>query len=367
MLNKKQTKELETGMTNLVKGATHSDDSLIVKFLGNTMTSIKTRKSTGNKQAVTNACFIVRLANHVGVKHELIDRYYEAGNTSGINSENDINALVEISGKLIGLSCSHATDYKGMTTVATAFVESQGTKPKASTESLMPKINFGTKVTLDDVEDEEDEDEEATATETSFVLDEFNLEVVKMIQSVSVEEIAQAKEVLHKTNKNGEGYEMCFGKKVLTAYNLGKAIEYDTQLFRAGADILCIAPKRQKKWTATNGTEYKTRTWFPELCGASDYNKAKKLTERMTAYVILNSKRNFWTARFAWSVSDDFREAWRALIGINEEVADSKVIGGKADSWHQPLVKNDWTPTNSSSKMTDDEFYNLDITSLDTL
>jgi hypothetical protein len=364
MVNKKQDKELKKEMTNLVKGAVHTDDSLISKFLASKMTSVKTRKTTGAKQAVTNACFVVRLANHVGVEHELISRYYEGD--SGINNSNDLKALIDISQSLVGMSCSHAEDYAGMIEVATAFVDSQDTKPKASTETQMPKINFGKAVTLDDIED--DEEEEATATETSYVLDEFNLDVVQMLQAVTVEEIAQAKEVLHNTNKNGEGYEMTQskGKDTLDAKTLNTRIDWDSQLMRAGADILCISPQRRKKWTADNGKTYKTRSWFPELCGAKDYNKAKMLTERMTAYVILNSKRNFWTARFAWSVSDDFREAWRALIGINEEVADSKVIGGQAQSWHWPLVKNDWTPT-SSSKMTDDEFYNLDITSLDTL
>lgn len=365
MVNKKQEKEIETGMTNLVEAVTHTDDTLIIKFLGNKMASVKTRKTTGAKQAVNNACFVVRLANHVGIEHDLISRYF--GSDSGVNNNNDLTALVEISATLVGMSCSHEKDYASMIKVATAFVDSQDTKPKASTETQMPKINFGKAVTLDDIEDDEEE-EEATATETSYVLDEFNLDIVQTLQAVTLEEIAQAKEVLHNTNKNGEGYEMTQGKgkATLDAKSLNTRIDWDSQLMRAGADILCISPQRKKKWTADNGKTYKNRSWFPELCGANNYNKAKKLTERMTAYVILNSKRNFWTARFAWSVSDEFREAWRALIGINEEVADSKVIGGTALSWHWPLVKNDWTPT-SSSKMTDDEFYNLDITSLDTL
>jgi len=365
-MDNKTSQQIDKTMREVLDCAVKNDVAGLNTLMNQTMSHVKTRKLTGNKSSVKNACFIVRLAHHAGIKHDLISAYY-AGE-SGINANNDKTSLGQITVALIGKVCSSANDYKGLIDYAVDYVESFNAKPAKSNAGTMPTINFGVPSIDEDEDFEDEEEEQATVTEESkFVLDEFNLEVVQSIKAVSSEEIAQAKEVLYNTNKNGEGYEMTLsGKKTLNAKNVSNARSWNNQLIKASADILCIAPKRQKKWTSSDGTNYNNRTWFPELCGAKKQQVAKRLTEQMTAYVILNSGRNFWNSRFAWSVSDNFRESWRAYININEEVANSKVIGGKAHNWHWPLVKNDWTPA-SSNRMTDEEYDNLDITSLDTL
>lgn len=333
------------------------------------MPDVKTKKSAGARASVGNATLLVRFAKHCGVENPLVESYYD-GN-SGPNATNDIVNLQQIAGQVV---VKHGTDnstalFGALSSWVNSFApkESPKPQPKAST---MPTISPMTSIDNDEdfQDDEEEEEEEADATESRTVLDDFSQSVKRTIKAVTDEEIAQAKATLHKTNKNGDGYEMSLkGRSELNPKQLANAIDWDIQLLKAAADILCIAPKRNKKWTdAKTGKTYKTRSWFPELCNAGNYQAAKRFTLQMAAYVVNCSERNFWTARFAWSVSDDFREGFRAFIGINEEVADSAVIGGQAQSWHWPLVKNDWTPT-SSGKMTDVDYNNLDIGSLDSL
>ena len=345
------------------------DNEAFYNTLGEKMNEVKTVKNSGSAKATNNATFIIRLAKNMGIKHSRIDAYYKKGNTTGINAKTDKVKVLEV----FKLMLTEAKSLNNLCQLAFDFVASHFDEEEEEEEEDAG-IDFSMTSTesagIDDDEDFDDEEEEelADATEVSFVLDDWNKGVKLAIKGVTDKEINMAKAVLHKTNKNGDGYEMTLsGRKELNPKQLSNAIDWDTQLLKAAADILCIAPKRNKKWTdEKTGKTYKTRSWFPELCGAGNYQAAKRFTLQMAAYVVLESERNFWTARFAWSVSDDFREAFRAFIGINEEVADSKVIGGQAQSWHWPLVKNDWTPT-SSGRMTDEDYNNLDIGSLDTL
>ena len=349
-------------------------------LLGDKMTDIKTVKNGGNAKATNNATFIIRLAKDMGIEHPRITKYYAKlnsngkKNTTGINPVTDRVAVLEVFKKIGQVS---KFGFKAMfdtaMNYALKYVEEEEEEEEVEDEivfdmsSATPSLTSSIDDDPDFDDDEEEEEETADVTETSFVLDEWSVSVKRTIQNVTDEEIAQAKAVLHKTNKNGDGYEMTLsGKKEINPSSLAKVIDWDIQLLKAAADILCIAPKRNKKWSDENGRVYKSRSWFPELCNAGNYQAAKKFTLQMAAYVVLQSKRNFWTARFAWSVSPSFKDTFRAFIGINEEVADSPVIGGQAQSWHWPLVKNDWTPT-SSGKMTVEDYNNLDISSLDSL
>ena len=372
-ITKIENDELNHFGAELVGAMVTRDGPRFATLMDGKMTNVKTKKGTGKSMSVGNATFLVRLGKYCDVSNTLIDAYY-AGN-SGPNKKNDIVNLQQIGGSIVlglgGMECNpfqmleKLQDFVASFDVAPSPVAT--TMPALGT--TMPAMS---PLPVDEHHDEEDEEEEeeevATATESKpLVFDNYTIEVRNAIQGLTDEQITQAKEVLLNTNKNGEGYEMTLsGKKTLTPKNLINLREWDNGLLKVAADILAIAPKRNKKWTATNGTQYKTRTWFPELCGAGNYQAAKKLTEQMAAYIILASDRNFWNARFGWSVSEDFRKGFRTQIGINEEVADSAVVGGQAQSWHWPLVANDWTP-NSSSKISDEDFRSLDLGSLDSL
>ena len=380
-MNEEMNKQLNATMRGMVTCLVKNDRDGFFAMLNDKMSEVKTVKNSGTAKATNNATFVVRFANHLGLEDERITRYYAKlnsngkKNTAGINAETDKQAVLRIMAKVV-------KSFKSIGALQQSAVDYAMSHIVEEDEEEDDTLNFNIDMTTaepqsidddPDFDDEEEEEEEETVnvTETSFVLDEWSVSVKRMIKNVTDEEMAQAKAVLHKTNKNGDGYEMTLsGKKEINPSSLAKAIDWDTQLLKAAADILCIAPKRNKNWLMKNrdgtSSQKKTRTWFPELCNANNPKAAKKFTLQMAAYVILQSKRNFWTARFAWSVSPSFKDTFRAFIGINEEVADSPVIGGTAQSWHWPLVKNDWTPT-SSNKMTDEDYEALDIGSLDSL
>lgn len=376
-ITKNENDELNHFGDELVGAMKGKDGPRFATLMDGKMADVKTKKGSSTSRAVGNATFLVRFGKYCDVSNTLIDAYY-AGN-SGPNKKNDIVNLQAIGGDIVnslgGMQCNPIQVIEKLQDFVASFKVAPS--PVATTMpalgTTMPTIaKSALPMPADEHHDEEDEEEEeeevATATESKpLVFDNYTIEVRNAIQALTAEQVTQAKEVLLNTNKNGEGYEMTLsGKKTLTPKNLNNLREWDNGLLKVAADILAIAPKRNKKWTASNGTEYKTRTWFPELCGASDYQAAKKLTEQMAAYVILASDRNFWNARFGWSVSEVFRQGFRTQIGINEEVADSAVVGGQAQSWHWPLVANDWKPT-SSSKISDEDFRSLDLGSLDSL
>jgi len=373
-------KQIKKTMHSMVSCLVNKDREAFFAMLGDKMSEVKTVKNGVNAKATNNATFIIRFANDLGIQHPRVAKYYAKlnsngkKNTTGINATTDKEAVLAVFVEVIKAFKSVSDLQQKAINFVTRCNQHDDEEEEEEDDTLDFNINMAMPVSIDndpDFDDEEEEEETADVTETSYVLDEWSVSVKRKIANVTDEEIAQAKAVLHKTNKNGDGYEMTLsGKKEIVPSSMAKLIDWDTQLLKAAADILCIAPKRNKKWVMENrdgtATTYKTRSWFPELCGANNKEAAKKFTLRLAAYVILASKRNFWTARFAWSVSDDFRESFRAFIGINEEVADSPVIGGQAQSWHWPLVKNDWTPT-SSKAMTDEDFRSLDIGSLDSL
>tara|TARA_R110001632_G_scaffold49604_4_gene124038 strand:- start:522 stop:1649 length:1128 start_codon:yes stop_codon:yes gene_type:complete len=375
MIETEAQQQLKTFAVNLHTAIVQQDAKPFAALMKEKMTEVKTKKATGPKSSVGNATLMVRFAKTCGIENPLVASYY--GGNSGPNATNDISNLQQIAGGIVKkfLDRTDINDATDLYSALTAWVDSFNgpiESPKPQPKSTMPSI-VSTMPSIDndeDFDDEEEEEEEvATATESKpLIFKDFDVETKMAIKAVTDEQIIRAKEVLLKTNKNGEGYEMTLsGKKTLTPKNLINLRDWDNQLIKVSADILALAPKRNKKWTdAKTGKSYKTRTWFPELCGAQNYQAAKRFTEQMTAYVILASGRNFWNARFGWTVSEEFRQGFRAFIGVNEEVANSAVVGGQAQSWNWELIKNDWTPT-SSSRMTDDDYKNLDIGSLDSL
>ena len=115
--------------------------------------------------------------------------------------------------------------------------------------------------------------------------------------------------------------------------------------------------------------DYKIRTWFPELVSTGNKNKdsiVRRICIKVVAYVINASGRNYYNMRFAWFVSDDFRENFKKWISFNTELADSPVIGGQAKSWNWELNHNSWSPegnqkisTEVIDAMSDEDLWNL--------
>lgn len=362
----------------------NSDDKQLIEWLDNTMSDVKTAKNEGGqKRAVKNATLLVRFAKHVGIEHSLISAVYNPNKTTGVSMPNDLTSLVEISNSLITHFTNNGTldmpsTIQAMATELTNWVNSFSKTqpaPVAEETTKAPAINFGVASddlpSLDELADsEEDEQPTTTATERTFVLESWDKETMTKIRSVSEADIEQARNVLLATAKDGEGYEQDKNKGTV---RVSKALLEKREgwgdeglMMPVMADILEVRPKARVNRV---NHDYKNRTWFPELVSTGNRNKdsiVKRICVKVVAYVINASGRNYYNMRFAWFVSDDFRENFKKWISFNTELADSPVIGGQAKSWNWELNHNSWSPegnqkisTEVIDAMSDDDLWNL--------
>ena len=365
-----QEKIIETAdaFSDCFFGAGSGDDKAkrLMTFANKTEASIKTKKTdTGAKRATKNATLIVRLAHSIGVKHEKITDYYESD--SGISMPNDFQKFKEISkavaehfvGHDLESTCTNIR--QGFTTFVDSF-NTTTTQPKTEdTTNNDMSIDFGNNMpSLDDlVDDEEVEDvEEAQATEMNHIFTAMNAESFKAIQAVSDEDIEAAKAVLFNLAKDGEGYSLDVnnGKVRVKASMLEKMKTYgDFSIFQSPiADILQLRPVASVNRV---NFDYSRRHWFAELCGhlsKAKYKAVQRILIKMAAAVINGSGRKFYNMRLTHFVSKQFIDDMQNFIQINQEVADSKVIGGKAHNWRWVPKENNWSPTKSTAMSNDD-------------
>ena len=362
----------------------NSDDKQLIEWLDNTMSDVKTAKNEGGqKRAVKNATLLVRFAKHVGIEHSLISAVYNPNKTTGVSKPNDLTSLVEISNSLITHFTNNGTldmpsTIQAMATKLTDWVNSFNKTqpaPVAEETTKAPAINFGGASddlpSLDELADsEEDEQPTTTATERTFVLESWDKETMTKIRSVSEADIEQARNVLLATAKDGEGYEQDKNKGTVRVSKalLDKRAGWGDEglMMPVMADILEVRPKARVNRV---NHDYKNRTWFPELVSTGNRNKdsiVKRICVKVVAYVINASGRNYYNMRFAWFVSDDFRENFKKWISFNTELADSPVIGGQAKSWNWELNHNSWSPegnqkisTEVIDAMSDEDLWNL--------
>ena len=362
----------------------NSDDKQLIEWLDNTMSDVKTAKNEGGqKRAVKNATLLVRFAKHVGIEHSLISAVYNPNKTTGVSMPNDLTSLVEISNSLITHFTNNGTldmpsTIQAMATKLTDWVNSFNKTqpaPVAEETTKAPAINFGGASddlpSLDELADsEEDEQPTTTATERTFVLESWDKDTMSKIRSVSDADIEQARNVLLATAKDGEGYEQDKNKGTVRVSKalLDKRAGWGDEglMMPVMADILEVRPKARVNRV---NHDYKNRTWFPELVSTATKNKdsiVRRICIKVVAYVINASGRNYYNMRFAWFVSDDFRENFKKWISFNTELADSPVIGGQAKSWNWELNHNSWSPegnqkisTEVIDAMSDEDLWNL--------
>ena len=362
----------------------NSDDKQLIEWLDNTMSDVKTAKNEGGqKRAVKNATLLVRFAKHVGIEHSLISAVYNPNKTTGVSMPNDLTSLVEISNSLITHFTNNGTldmpsTIQAMATKLTDWVNSFNKTqpaPVAEETTKAPAINFGGASddlpSLDELADsEEDEQPTTTATERTFVLESWDKDTMSKIRSVSDADIEQARNVLLATAKDGEGYEQDKNKGTVRVSKalLDKRAGWGDEglMMPVMADILEVRPKARVNRV---NHDYKNRTWFPELVSTGNKNKdsiVRRICIKVVAYVINASGRNYYNMRFAWFVSDDFRENFKKWISFNTELADSPVIGGQAKSWNWELNHNSWSPKSNQkisteviAAMSDEDLWNL--------
>tara|TARA_R100000388_G_scaffold94978_1_gene84702 strand:+ start:103 stop:1266 length:1164 start_codon:yes stop_codon:yes gene_type:complete len=384
--NEEMMKEQTQQFVAAYIGATGGNDEQLVEWLDNTLSDVKTAKNEGGqKRSVKNATLLVRFAKHVGIEHSLISAVYnpDPKKTTGVSMPNDMTSLTEISHSLITHFTNNGTldmesTIQAMATQLTNWVNSftkTQPAPVAEETNTAPAINFGGASddlpSLDELADsEEDEQPTTTATERTFVLESWDKDTMAMIRSVSEADIEQARNVLLATAKDGEGYEQDKNKGTVRVSQalLDKRAGWGDEglMMPVMADILEVRPKARVNRV---NHDYKNRTWFPELVSTGNRNKdsiVKRICVKVVAYVINASGRNYYNMRFAWFVSDDFRENFKNWISFNTELADSPVIGGQAKSWNWELNHNSWSPegnqkisTEVIDAMSDDDLWNL--------
>ena len=342
----------------------------LMDFANETEASIKTKKTVtgGAKRATKNATLIVRFAHSIGIEHPKIADYYEGD--SGISMPNDFQSIKEISIAVINhfkastMETTRDNIRQGFITYVESFNTTTTQPQTEDTTNNDMSIDFGNDMpSLDDlVEDEEVE--EAQATELDYIFTAMNAETFKVIQAVNDEDIEAAKAVLFNLAKDGQGYSQSKndGTVRLSAAQIEKMKTYgDFSIFQSvAADILQLRPVASVKRV---GYDFNRRHWFAELCGHLSRNKYKavqRILVKMAAAVINGSGRKFYNMRLTHFVSKQFINDMQNFIQLNQEVADSKVIGSPygAKDWRWVPKENNWSPTKSTAMS------NADIDSL---
>lgn len=313
------------------------------------------------------------------VKHALIDRYHSKG--GGINVVNDRKALDAINHAVVKhfLDAGHSGDAL-VDAIAQALSDyGNGPAPAVDIDISAPTLDVGSvggDFDLDAAMSEADDTPTptTTATERDARILVRSVDDVAHLVSLSDEEaqpmLDAAVAVLTKAQSNGSGVYMDIngGKTFIEPSQLASRIGWgeDYWLMSAAFEMLRIAPKRSvdraDHFNPKTGKRYKTRQAFAELVATKDSNRnanRRRFLKRIAAFVITESGANFYNHRFAYYITDDAAEDIHAAIHLNTEVAKSKVIGGRANSWLWPYEEANWKSNGSNAEPVSTDGFSL--------
>lgn len=330
----------------------------------------KTKKdpsdSASRNSNAKGATLTVRFADHLGIKHPLIEAY--KGGSSGIASGNE-EQVREIAVAIVNHFAPSATDKASLVALCADALHAYGNPPTtvdvtAETVIAPSTIEFGVAPTTI-VEPAQPADplagiipananipvpQVATATEDGDkVLLSTWAEFKAILPSIQAQEAQvdalimdffynryQANGLVPRYSVSGKKEIPKEGAKVnITSQLAWDNADQNAYMHMAG-DILEIANHRK-----SNG---KMRQWFFQLVKGDPVQLANRmwLCKALVGAVLSKAQLPFYNQRLAKFVGDELRQEVIKLIGVNTELRDSQVIGGDARSWNWKYDTADW-------------------------
>lgn len=340
--------------------------------------STKAKPTSGRNSQAKGGTLLVRFAASLtvkdkndnpqpAIKHALIDRYHTNG--GGINVKNDRNALNEINTLVVKHFLDAGHSGNGLVdAIATAL--SQYGEPTTDNDldiNLDADLDVGgfdLDAAMSEVEETPSPDK-ATATERESRILVRSVDDVAHLAALSDDEaqpmIDAAMAVLTKAQSNGSGVRMDIngGRTFIDPPTLAASIKWGEDYWMMGVafEMIRIAPKRSVNradhFNPKTGKRYKTRQAFSELVATNDRQRntnRRNFLKRIAAFVITESGANFYNHRFAYYITDEAAADIRACVRLNEEVASSAVIGGRAGNWLWTYEEANWKTNGSNAE-----------------